>query len=105
MQRKNLALDHGAFVIAGCHLSDKNKHPLILVYEQLIPFRGYSLFANDISFGVDHYLYAKRGSRLCSIMGARTICSGFILLALHAWFGPGDYFENQPGLLPLFSGA
>ncbi len=58
---KELALAGGAFVIAGCSL-EKNKNTLIGFLNKLMPF-GSVLFAITIlSFGIDHFLYAKEAS-------------------------------------------
>jgi uncharacterized membrane protein YphA (DoxX/SURF4 family) len=55
---KELALAGGAFVIAGCFL-EKNENQLLTFLGKLIPF-GAILFAlTIISFGTDHFLYAK----------------------------------------------
>jgi uncharacterized membrane protein YphA (DoxX/SURF4 family) len=55
---KELALSGGAFAIAGCY-PEKNNNPLIGLMTKLIPF-GIILFAISIlSFGIDHFLYAK----------------------------------------------
>jgi len=55
---KELALSSGGFIIAGC-FPEKNKNSLIRILAKLIPF-GNILFAITIlSFGIDHFLYAK----------------------------------------------
>jgi hypothetical protein len=55
---KELALSSGALIIAGC-FPEKNKNSLIRILVRLIPF-GNILFAITIlSFGIDHFLYAK----------------------------------------------
>jgi uncharacterized membrane protein len=58
---KELALSSGALLIAGC-FSEKNKTPLTRFLEKLIPF-GIILFSiTMISFGVDHFLFAKEAA-------------------------------------------
>jgi uncharacterized membrane protein len=58
---KELALSGGAFVIAGCFLG-KNEKTLIRFLAKLIPF-GIIFFALAmISFGIDHFLYAKEAA-------------------------------------------
>jgi uncharacterized membrane protein len=58
---KELALSSGAFVIAGC-FSKKNENPLIRFLRKLIPFGVIFFSITIISFGVDHFLYAKEAS-------------------------------------------
>jgi hypothetical protein len=55
---KELALSSGAFVIAGC-FCEKNENPLIRFLRKLIPFGAISFSITIISFGIDHFLYAK----------------------------------------------
>ena len=58
---KELALAGGAFVIAGCS-SEKNEGPMIRLLCKLIPF-GAILFAiTIISFGIDHFLFAREAA-------------------------------------------
>ena len=55
---KELALSGGAFVIAGC-FAGNNENPFIMFLGKLIPL-GVILFSiTIISFGIDHFLYAK----------------------------------------------
>ncbi|PWU04769.1 MAG: hypothetical protein C5B52_00785 [Bacteroidetes bacterium] len=55
---KELALSGGAFVIAGCY-NAKNENSFIRFIGNLIPF-GTAIFSFTIlSFGIDHFLYAK----------------------------------------------
>ena len=58
---KELALSSGAFVIAGC-FSEKNENPLIRFLGKLIPFGAIFFSITMISFGIDHFLYAKDAS-------------------------------------------
>jgi uncharacterized membrane protein len=58
---KELALSSGAFVIAGC-FSKKNENPLIRFLTKLIPFGAIFFSITIISFGIDHFLYAKEAS-------------------------------------------
>ena len=58
---KELALSSGAFVIAGC-FPGKNENPVTRILIKLIPF-GVVLFSiTIISFGFDHFLYAKEAA-------------------------------------------
>jgi uncharacterized membrane protein len=60
---KELALSSGAFVIAGC-FSDKNENSLNRFLGKLIPFGAITFSTTIISFGIDHFLYAKDASTL-----------------------------------------
>ena len=55
---KELALSSGAFVIAGC-FSEKNENPLTRFLAMLIPFGAILFSITIVSFGIDHFLYAK----------------------------------------------
>jgi len=55
---KELALSSGAFVVAGCY-SEKNENQLIRFLSKLIPLGTILFSITIISFGVDHFLYAK----------------------------------------------
>lgn len=55
---KELALSCGAFVIAGCS-PGKNEKTLIRFLAKLIPFGTIFFALTIISFGIDHFLYAK----------------------------------------------
>jgi hypothetical protein len=55
---KELALASGAFVIAGC-FSEKDENRFIRFLGKLIPFGAILFSVTIISFGIDHYLYAK----------------------------------------------
>jgi uncharacterized membrane protein YphA (DoxX/SURF4 family) len=55
---KELALSSGAFVIAGC-FTEKNENPLFRLLGKLIPFGTILFPITIISFGIDHFLYAK----------------------------------------------
>lgn len=55
---KELALSSGAFVIAGS-FSEKNERPLFRLLSKLIPFGAVFFSLTIISFGIDHFLYAK----------------------------------------------
>lgn len=58
---KELALSGGAFVIAGCYPGKKNKK-LFRFLSKLIPF-GLTLFSIPIiSFGINHFLFAKEAA-------------------------------------------
>jgi len=60
---KELALSSGAFIIAGC-FSEKNENLLFRFWGKLIPC-GVILFSvTMISFGIDHFLYAKDAATL-----------------------------------------
>jgi uncharacterized membrane protein len=58
---KELALASGAFVIAGCY-SEKNENPLIRFLNKLIPFGAILFSITIISFGIDHFLFAKEAA-------------------------------------------
>jgi uncharacterized membrane protein len=58
---KELALSGGAFVIAGC-FSKKNEKTLIRFLATLIPFGTIFFALMIISFGIDHFLYAKEAA-------------------------------------------
>jgi uncharacterized membrane protein len=58
---KELALSGGAFVIAGC-FSGKNEKTLIRLLAKLIPLGTIFFAITIISFGVDHFLYAKEAA-------------------------------------------
>jgi uncharacterized membrane protein len=58
---KELALSSGAFVIAGC-FSKKNENPFIRFLTRLIPLGAILFSITIISFGVDHFLFAKEAS-------------------------------------------
>jgi hypothetical protein len=55
---KELALSCGAFVIAGC-FPVKNETALTRFLGKLIPFGAILFSITIISFGIDHFLYAK----------------------------------------------
>src|ERR1700733_700090 len=55
---KELALSTGAFVIAGC-FSKENKNPLIGFLRKLKPLGTILFSLTIISFGINHFLYAK----------------------------------------------
>jgi len=58
---KELALAGGAFAIAGC-FSKKNESGLIRLLQKLIPLGAILFSLTIISFGMDHYIYAKEAS-------------------------------------------
>jgi hypothetical protein len=58
---KELALASGAFVIAGC-FSERNENPFTRFLGKLIPFGAIFFCITIISFGTDHFLYAKEAS-------------------------------------------
>jgi len=58
---KELALSSGALVIAGC-FSEKSENPLIRFLGKLIPFGAILFSITIISFGVDHFLFAKEAA-------------------------------------------
>src|SRR5450432_4055718 len=58
---KELALSSGALVIAGC-FSEKNENDLIRFLAKLIPFGTIFFALTMISFGIDHFLYAKEAA-------------------------------------------
>ena len=58
---KELALSSGALGIAGC-FSEKNESPLIRLLGKLIPFGAILFSITIISFGVDHFLFAKEAA-------------------------------------------
>jgi len=58
---KELALSGGAFVIAGC-FSGKKENTLIRFLAKLIPFGTIFFALTMISFGIDHFLYAKEAA-------------------------------------------
>ena len=58
---KELALAGGAFVIAGCS-SEKNKNSLIRFLNKLMPCGSILFSITIISFGIDHFLFAKEAA-------------------------------------------
>jgi uncharacterized membrane protein len=58
---KELALSSGAFVIAGSS-SKKNENPLIKLLKKLVPCGAILFSITIISFGINHFLYAKEAS-------------------------------------------
>jgi uncharacterized membrane protein len=58
---KELALSSGAFVIASC-FSEENETALIRFLTKLIPFGTIFFSITIISFGVDHFLYAREAA-------------------------------------------
>ena len=58
---KELSFAGGAFVIAGC-FSEKNESPLNSFLKKLIPFGPIIFSITILSFGIDHYLYAKEAA-------------------------------------------
>jgi|SRR5690348_172684 len=58
---KELALSGGAFVIAGC-FSEKNQTILSRLLSKLIPSGTIFFALAIISFGIDHFLYAKEAA-------------------------------------------
>jgi len=58
---KELALASGAFVIAG-RFSTKNENALIRSMTKLIPLGAILFSITIISFGIDHFLFAKEAS-------------------------------------------
>ncbi|HMI64090.1 MAG TPA: hypothetical protein VK518_24405 [Puia sp.] len=58
---KELALSSGAFIIAGCY-SNRNEPPLIRFLRKLIPFGTILFPLTIISFGINHFLYAKEAA-------------------------------------------
>ena len=58
---KELALSGGAFVIAGC-FSEKNETALTRFLGKLIPWGTILFSITIISFGVDHFLFAKEAA-------------------------------------------
>jgi uncharacterized membrane protein YphA (DoxX/SURF4 family) len=55
---KELALSSGAFIIAGCY-SVKNENPFFRFLGKLVPSGTILFCITIISFGIDHFLYAK----------------------------------------------
>jgi hypothetical protein len=58
---KELAFGSGAFVVAGC-FSEKKENLLVRFLSKLIPFGAILFSITIISFGCDHYLYAKEAA-------------------------------------------
>jgi hypothetical protein len=58
---KELALAGGAFVIAGC-FSEKNETTLTRFLGKLIPSGAILFSITIISFGIDHFLFAKEAA-------------------------------------------
>jgi uncharacterized membrane protein len=58
---KELAFSGGAFVIAGC-FSETNKERFTKFLGKLIPFGAIIYSITIISFGIDHFLYAKEAA-------------------------------------------
>jgi len=61
---KELALCGRAFVIAGC-FAEINKNSLERLLGKLVSFVAILFSATMISFGLDHFLYAKEAGGLC----------------------------------------
>ena len=55
---KELALASGAFIVAGCHSKQNDKHVHFL--RKLIPLGAVFFPLTIVSFGIDHFLYAKQ---------------------------------------------
>ena len=91
---KELALSGGAFVIAGC-FSEKNENPLIRFLGKLIPFGAIFFSITMISFGIDHFLYAKDAADYVPIMGTQPYVLDLFCRHSINWFRHCDYFENQ----------
>jgi uncharacterized membrane protein YphA (DoxX/SURF4 family) len=58
---KELALSGGALVIAGC-FSEKTEKPRSRFFGKLIPFGAILFSITIISFGIDHFLFAKEAA-------------------------------------------
>jgi len=58
---KELALASGAFVVAGC-FGETGKNGLIRFLTGLIPYGAIGFGITIISFGIDHFLYAKEAA-------------------------------------------
>lgn len=58
---KELALSGGAFVIAGC-FSEKNETALTGLLSKLIPFGAILFSIAIISFGIDHFIFAREAA-------------------------------------------
>jgi uncharacterized membrane protein len=58
---KELALCSGAFVIAGC-FSEKNENSFAVFFGKLTSFGAIFFSITVISFGIDHFLYAKEAA-------------------------------------------
>jgi uncharacterized membrane protein len=58
---KELALCSGAFVVADC-FSDKNENAIVRFLSKLIPFGSILFSITIISFGIDHFLFAKEAA-------------------------------------------
>ena len=58
---KELALSSGALVIANC-FSQKNENPFIRLVGKLVPVGAILFSITIISFGVDHFLFAKEAA-------------------------------------------
>jgi hypothetical protein len=87
---KELALCSGAFLIAGCFL-EKNENSFASFLGKLIPFGGYFFSITIISFGLDHFLYAKEAADYVPswvpdhlfwiyFTGTALICSGIAII-------------------------
>jgi hypothetical protein len=55
---KELTLASGAFVIAGCFV-EKNENPFTRFLGKLIPFGALVFAITIVSYGINHFLYAK----------------------------------------------
>jgi uncharacterized membrane protein YphA (DoxX/SURF4 family) len=60
-EEKELAFAGGAFVIAGC-FSEKHENSLTRFLGKLIPFGAIIFAITIVSFGIDHFLFAKEAS-------------------------------------------
>ncbi|HEY4148564.1 MAG TPA: hypothetical protein VGM41_06540 [Chitinophagaceae bacterium] len=58
---KELVFSGGAFVIAGC-FSEKSENPLTGFLKKLLPLGTIVFSLTIISFGINHFLYAKEAS-------------------------------------------
>ena len=101
---KELALSSGAFVIAGC-FPEKNENPLIRILIKLIPF-GVVLFSiTIISFGIDHFLYAKEAADyIPSWISSHTFWIYFTGTALIG-SGIAIILKIKPGLIAALLGS
>ena len=101
---KELALASGALVIAG-GFSEKNETPLNRLLGKLSPFGAILFSITIISFGIDHFLFAKEAADYVPswvpyhlfwmyFTGTALICSGLAII-----------FKIKPGLVATLLGT
>jgi hypothetical protein len=101
---KELALSSGAFIIAGC-CSNRNETPLIRSLRKLVPFGSILFPLTIISFGINHFLYAREAAGYIPSWIPNHLF--WIYLAGVALLGSaiGILLKIKPGLMAMLLGA